>query len=76
MNSNNSCLNRDNNWNQVCNAGMVFGALAIQEDYPELATEVIDRAFESISISMEAYGPDGAYPEGYVGIRNLTIFCF
>lgn len=65
VSSNNSWLDRDNNWNQVCNAGMVFGALAIQEDYPELATEIIDRAFESISIPMEAYSPDGAYPEGY-----------
>lgn len=65
LSSNNSWLSRDNNWNQVCNAGMAYGALAIQEDYPELATEIIDRAFESIAIPMEAYGPDGAYPEGY-----------
>ncbi|MDX1283865.1 MAG: heparinase II/III family protein, partial [Draconibacterium sp.] len=50
---------------QVCNAGMVFGALAIQEDYPELTEEIIDRAFESIQIPMEEYQPDGVYPEGY-----------
>jgi hypothetical protein len=58
-------LNSSNNWNQVCNAGMVYGALAIQEDYPDLAEEIIDRAFQSIPISMEAYQPDGVYPEGY-----------
>lgn len=62
---NNSWLRSSNNWNQVCNAGMVYGALAIQEDYPELAEEIIDRAFESIKIPMEAYQPDGVYPEGY-----------
>jgi hypothetical protein len=58
-------LDSENNWNQVCNAGMVFGALAIQEDYPELAAEIIDRAFESIPLAMDEYKPDGVYPEGY-----------
>ncbi|MGC9353641.1 MAG: heparinase II/III domain-containing protein [Mariniphaga sp.] len=58
-------LDSENNWNQVCNAGMVFGALAILEDYPELAEEIIDRAFESITIAMDEYLPDGVYPEGY-----------
>jgi hypothetical protein len=58
-------LTSENNWNQVCNAGMVFGALAIQEDYPDLAEEIIDRAFESIPLAMDEYKPDGVYPEGY-----------
>jgi len=58
-------LRSENNWNQVCNAGMVYGALAVQEDYPNLADEIIERAFESIPLPMEAYGPDGVYPEGY-----------
>ncbi len=53
------------NWNQVCNAGMVYGALALQESYPDLADEIIDRAFQSIPLAMEAYQPDGVYPEGY-----------
>ena len=58
-------LKSGNNWNQVCNAGMVYGALAIQEDYPDLAKEIIDRAFETITLPMEEYQPDGNYPEGY-----------
>jgi len=62
---NNWWLTSENNWNQVCNAGMVYGALAIQEDHPELADEIIDRAFQSIPLAMEAYQPDGVYPEGY-----------
>ena len=53
------------NWNQVCNAGMTFGALAVAEDYPELAKNVIERAVESIKLPMGEYNPDGAYPEGY-----------
>ncbi|NQU54891.1 MAG: heparinase II/III family protein [Bacteroidetes bacterium] len=58
-------LSAEHNWNQVCNAGMTYGALAIMEDYPELADSVINRAFESIPKAMVDYGPDGAYPEGY-----------
>ncbi len=71
-------LDSDMNWNPVCNAGMVFGALAIYEDYPELAKEYIDRAFESIPVALEAYEPDGVYPEGYVywkyGTEFLNLF--
>lgn len=54
-----------NNWNQVCNAGMTYGALAIAEDYPELSVNMINRALESITLPMGEYKPDGAYPEGY-----------
>ncbi len=64
-NSYNWFLRSENNWNQVCNAGMVFGALAVQEDFSDLAKEIIDRAFETITLPMEAYDPDGVYPEGY-----------
>ena len=67
-------LNSENNWNQVCNAGMVYGALAIQEDYPDLAEEIINRAFQSIPLSMGAYGPDGVYPEGYTYWGYGTTF--
>lgn len=54
-----------NNWNQVCNAGMAFGAIAVSGVYPDLAQRVIDRAVESIELPMGVYQPDGAYPEGY-----------
>lgn len=53
------------NWNQVCNAGMTFGALAVWEDEQELADSVIDRAVKTITLPMNDYEPDGAYPEGY-----------
>jgi hypothetical protein len=65
-NKNNSWLRAHHNWNQVCNAGMTFGALAIAEDEPELASRVIVRAVESIPKAMvTSYQPDGAYPEGF-----------
>lgn len=58
-------LTAEHNWNQVCNAGMTYGALAIAEDEPELAEKVINRAIETIPLAMTGYKPDGAYPEGY-----------
>lgn len=65
LSQNNSWLKAEHNWNQVCNAGMTYGAMAIYEDQPELATKVIERAIQSITLPMKDYGPDGIYPEGY-----------
>jgi hypothetical protein len=61
----NSWLRVVNNWNQVCNAGMTYGSLAVAEDNPELAKNIIDRALKSIELPMAEYKPDGGYPEGY-----------
>ncbi|MCF0074271.1 heparinase II/III family protein [Dyadobacter sp. CY261] len=61
-----SFLNAEHNWNQVCNAGMSFGALAIAESQPEIAAKVISRAVATIPKAMlPSYQPDGAYPEGF-----------
>lgn len=57
--------NRTNNWNQVCNAGLVYGALAIFEDERELSSKIIEKAVKTVPLSMDSYLPDGAYPEGY-----------
>ncbi|GHN02542.1 hypothetical protein WSM22_40310 [Cytophagales bacterium WSM2-2] len=61
----NGFLRATHNWNQVCNAGMTYGALAVAEDYPEISKQVIERALKSISLPMADYKPDGGYPEGY-----------
>jgi len=61
----NSWLKAEHNWNQVCNAGMTYGAMAIYEDEPVLAKQVINRAIDAIVLPMKEYAPDGVYPEGY-----------
>ena len=61
----NSWLGTTNNWNQVCNAGITYGALAVWEDHAQLAKSLVERAVKSIPIAMGEYKPDGAYPEGY-----------
>ncbi len=53
-----------NNWNQVCNGGLVLGALSVADEQPELAARVITRALASVPLATAAYAPDGAYPEG------------
>ena len=61
----NSWLGVSNNWNQVCNAGMAYGAMAVYEDQPARSRAIIDRAIGSVVLPMADYAPDGAYPEGY-----------
>lgn len=52
------------NWNQVCNGGMIAAAIAVADEEPELAARVIHRALAGMPYALEAYGPDGVYPEG------------
>lgn len=54
----------NNNWSQVCWGGMVAGALAIRDQDPELALEIIHRAVTSVPYSIKPYAPNGSYPEG------------
>ena len=62
---NNSWLKVTHNWNQVCNAGMTYGALAVYEDQPDQSVQLINRAAASIKLPMKDCMPDGVYPEGY-----------
>lgn len=58
-------LTRNTNHNQVDNSGLVMSAIALYEYDKNLAKDIIERSITSNAISMEAYDPDGAYPEGY-----------
>jgi len=52
------------NWNQVCNGGLTMGALAVGDEEPALAGEILRSALESIPLAMQSYAPDGAWGEG------------
>ena len=54
----------DFNWNQVCNGGMIVGALAIAETDPEYARFILPRAVTSLPKALHSYDPDGAWMEG------------
>lgn len=53
-----------NNWNQVCFGGLALGALAIAEDVPDLARELLTLARSNNPLAMAAFAPKGVYPEG------------
>jgi len=53
-----------NNWGQVCHAGMLAAALAVQERDEALAATIAHRAIVNLPRSMRAFAPKGCYPEG------------
>lgn len=55
----------ENNWNQVCNAGLVYGALATYERAPEYCKALIEKCLGSNPTAQRCYDPDGGYPEGF-----------
>jgi len=61
----NSWLKVNYNWNQVCNSGIAYGALATYELHPAVSKAITERAIQSISIPMKEYSPDGVYNEGF-----------
>lgn len=57
-------LHDDNNWNPVCNSGLIAGALLLAESHPELSEQVINRALKIVPNALAATDPDGLYLEG------------
>jgi hypothetical protein len=53
-----------NNWNQVCLSGLSLGALAIAEDEPELAAQILEMTKTHNHHGLSVYQPEGVYPEG------------
>jgi hypothetical protein len=68
----------ENNWNQVCNGGIGMGALAIADERPDLAAEILHQALQSLPRAMGYYAPDGAGTEGVTywdyGTRYNVLF--
>lgn len=54
----------NNNWNQVCNGGMIAASIAIAERDPELAAKTLHRALDGLPNALHEYMPSGIYPEG------------
>lgn len=57
-------VNGTNNWNQVCNGGMIAAAITIADKDPALAAKTISRSLDGMPNALASYGPDGLYPEG------------
>lgn len=67
-----------NNWNAVCNAGVMEMALALADVYPEECASLFGNAISSIELGVKEYAPDGGYPEGPsywgYGTSHLVLF--
>jgi hypothetical protein len=61
---NSGWVNGTNNWNQVCNGGMIAAAIVIGDKDPALAARVISRSLEGMPAALVQYAPSGIYPEG------------
>ena len=59
-----SWAKRETNWNVVCNAGMVLGALAVADDYPVVAENIINNAVKFVPNCLKHFAPDGICYEG------------
>ncbi|MBC8102343.1 MAG: heparinase II/III family protein [Cytophagales bacterium] len=57
-------ITADHNWNQVCNGGMILGALAVADEEPELASFTVRAALQSLPRAMASFAPDGGWEEG------------
>ena len=67
-----------NNVNLVCNAGASVAALAVIDEYPELAGGVLADAFSLLQVALPGFGEDGAWDEGVgywkFGVRHLVQY--
>ena len=59
-------VHRSSNWNPVCNAGLLAGALALADEEPVLARQIVAGAVRSLPLALAEYEPAGSYPEGPV----------
>lgn len=55
---------RTNNWNIVCNAGLIIGALAVGEEPTGLTKEIFHRCLDSVPNGFRGYSPEGSWDEG------------
>lgn len=67
-------FNNPTNWSQVCNAGIVYAALALADKNREISEKALTRSISLISIPMKSYDPDGAFAEGYMYWQYGTVF--
>ena len=67
-------FNNPTNWSQVCNAGMVYAAMAMADKQSDVAEKILKRSIQMIAVPMKSYDPDGAFAEGYMYWQYGTVF--
>ncbi len=65
-----------NNWGITTNAGMMVAALGFYEYNTTAASSLLRYATAGFAYTLQAYGPDGAWPEGKTHLlkkHNISI---
>jgi hypothetical protein len=52
------------NWNQVCNGGMIIGALAVADEEPKLCDEVFNATTKHLPVAFNSFGKEGGWEAG------------
>jgi len=52
------------NWSHVANGGLAAGALAIADEEPEAAAEILESGRRSVDLAMRHFDADGGWDEG------------
>jgi hypothetical protein len=67
----------DHNWANVCAGGLALGALAIADEEPDLARQVLAATRQAMNPPLSVFAPDGGLPEGpgyWVYEMKYTVF--
>lgn len=64
--------NNTTNWNVVCNGGILTGAVAVFDKYPEFCANLIQLGTRDVEAMMNSFYPDGAWFEG-IGYWSYTL---
>ena len=64
MNSNAYWTWIDNNWNVICNSGMIISALAVKSYDDHYSKSVLPKAVKNLKIPLKKFEPDGVWYEG------------
>lgn len=56
--------NTGSNWTAVCNGGLLNGALAVFDEQPAIAAQILPYAKKGLAAVSKMYGPDGGWIEG------------
>jgi|GEM_PF-203644 len=62
----------NHNWNFVVNGGIAMGALAIADEEPEIAEEILKGGLASLRHAIGRFAPDGGWDEG-VGYWHYSV---
>lgn len=57
-------FNRENNWNMVCNSGLLNAAIAIGDQYPKELNQILQLAVKNTPNLLQSFAPEGVFNEG------------